>query len=519
MGDSAGKRLDIIEMEKKGIGQVIANRYTLSAELGNGGMGKIYLASDQQLSRQVAIKTIHQKFRGNEDLRERVARECRLHAKLGIHQNIVALYDRIDQGEDIYLVMEYVDGINLVDRLENDPEKKGRFSTSEVVELVLQLLKAVSHIHAHGIVHRDIKPSNIMLLDKETPFAVKLLDLGIADSGNNDDTGGPGTPAYMAPERIDPETFGEESAVSDLYSVGVILYELLAGSPPFQGKVTEIFTGHLAGEPNLKVFPETVPEPLLDVVKISLEKDQKNRFQTARDFIAALEQTRQTISPPVRDTTESGWEHTLLATKDHIDAIKAANIQAKRKRKGKKFLFLSGIGVMLLLGFAGGSFYYYQEKIVGTSSPKEQIVANPLENTDHEIEEKKSSVDNQAETIDKKTFGQYAASSPKVPWSPIESADSSGKVLSGGDAKGLDNKMKAFRAEGYVASPTKEPEQSDALLVFKSLRESRQDVKKKKRPGKKENKPAKAVAPARNYQSSKKSSSGWKKINDVTIKK
>ena len=278
-------------------GGLIAGRYRLLRPLGEGGMGNVYLAEDLVLARQVAVKTVRPELSGNEEVRSRIKRECRLHAAIGAHPNIVTLYDTVEENGHIYLVMEYFAGETLAGRLAATNGSRG-LPLNKALDIVRQLLRALACIHHRDIVHRDIKTSNILLqLQPDGHYLAKLTDFGIAWAEIESDTmtrltslgtQGPGTPVYMAPERIDPQTFGEVCPASDLYAVGIILYELLTGQPPFTGTMTEIFSGHLVQQPALKALPHTIPAHLHVVLRTALAKQPTERYQDAECFIAAL---------------------------------------------------------------------------------------------------------------------------------------------------------------------------------------------------------------------------------------
>ncbi|MCL4691826.1 MAG: serine/threonine protein kinase, partial [Candidatus Hydrogenedentes bacterium] len=234
-------------------------RYEIVRSLGAGGMGEVYLAKDTELPRQVAIKTIRKDLADQPEIRKRIERECRLHAQIGSHPNIVMLHDRVEHGGSICLVMEYVEGQTLQYVLEHGTEHGKPLEWSESIRIARQCLDALGRIHTHGIVHRDVKPANILLGPSDNgAYTAKLMDFGIARMTTETDgvtiltqegTGGPGTPVYMAPEQIDSKKYGDVSPATDVYAMGIVLYQMLSGKPPFTGSLTEVFNGHLNQSP------------------------------------------------------------------------------------------------------------------------------------------------------------------------------------------------------------------------------------------------------------------------------
>ncbi len=377
-------------METVGENTLIEDRYRILRKIGDGGMGNIFLAEDLKLSRQVAVKTIRPELKDNSEVRQRIDRECKLHATLGVHANIIALYDKIEHDDNVFLIMEYVDGKTLSALLKRD-EKGGvenkELSLSEIVSMASQVLEALEHIHDHDILHRDIKPSNIMLQEKsDGRLTAKLMDFGIASLDNDEDdftqittldAGGPGTPTYMAPERIDSSTFGEVGPPTDIYSVGIILYELLGGDPPFKGTITEVFTGHLAKEPDLSRLPDSLPEKILDVIKDSLAKKQNQRFQDAGSFARALRKARTLVSKESQEVSnieEPGLEHTVLYTGRHKEAVSAAINQATvNKDSRKKLLIISCAAVVVASLVVGGWLLTKESSEEGSASKKSSV--------------------------------------------------------------------------------------------------------------------------------------------------
>lgn len=280
--------------------KLLQGRYRITRCLGSGGMGDVYLAEDLRLGRLVAVKSLKREFCKMEEVRKRIERECVMHAQLGAHPNVITLYDRIDDGGQIHLIIEYVDGTTLKEVIEQARLGSLYLTWRESVNITCQILEALSKIHAQGIVHRDVKPANIMLTKSDTgAYVAKLMDFGIARLMNPVDGAtmltrqggsGPGTPIYMAPEQIAGTQFGPLSPATDVYATGVVLYQMLAKHPPYQGTITDIFHGHLnAPPPPIDGANEaTFPPQLTDIVHKALAKQPEERFVSALEFRRAL---------------------------------------------------------------------------------------------------------------------------------------------------------------------------------------------------------------------------------------
>ncbi|NUM53165.1 MAG: protein kinase [Candidatus Hydrogenedentes bacterium] len=292
-GSSVSEELQTMESLSRSLA---GGRYRIMRLLGAGAMGSVRLAEDTALHRRVAIKTVKEEVARNPEIRKRIERECLLHAKVGPHPNIVTLFDKLEYDDEMHLVMEYIDGETLQARLERNSEMGIVMPPSESILIASQVLDALSRIHAQGIVHRDIKPANIMLTYTESgTVCAKLMDFGVSRFAEDNDqlsrltttsNGGPGTPLYMAPEQIDSKTFGEVSYATDVYAMGIMLYQLLSGKPPFRGTLTEVLNGHL----NMPVPPIVVkldgvlPETIEGLLKRALAKKTFERIQSAKAF-------------------------------------------------------------------------------------------------------------------------------------------------------------------------------------------------------------------------------------------
>jgi eukaryotic-like serine/threonine-protein kinase len=261
----------------------VIGRYRILARLGEGGMGEIFLAEDTSLGRRVAIKLPSTRLAGNAGTRLKLVQEARAAATIN-HPHVCVVHE-VGEGPSgrPFIAMEYVEGETLAERLQ-----RGRLSPAEVSELGRQAASALQEAHSRGVVHRDLKPSNIML----TPHGVKLLDFGLASVAQsaiaNEGTPGvvfQGTIPYMSPEQIRAEDVDHRT---DLYSLGVVLYEAAAGHRPFDARTPfELCESILNSEPPTEAV-ENLPKALDRVIRRALAKSRVDRYQSAGDLSADL---------------------------------------------------------------------------------------------------------------------------------------------------------------------------------------------------------------------------------------
>jgi serine/threonine-protein kinase len=263
-------------------GSIVDKRYRVLRRIGSGGMADVWLAEDSHLQRQVALKVLHSRFLQDQQFVERFQREAE-HAAGLQHPNIVAVFDRGQDDGVNYIAMRYVEGPTLKELIERG------LTPPQAVALVRQVLEGARFAHRNGIVHRDLKPQNV-IVDEEGKAVV--TDFGIARAGVSEitQTGSVmGTPQYLSPEQA--QGF-EVTPVSDLYSIGVILYEALTGRVPFEGEsAVAVAMKQVSEMPQRPSSINPQVSPSLDaVVMRALEKDPGQRFQSADAFIAALDQ-------------------------------------------------------------------------------------------------------------------------------------------------------------------------------------------------------------------------------------
>jgi tetratricopeptide (TPR) repeat protein len=283
----------------------LSDRYELEDVLGEGGMGTVYSARDRKHDRRVAIKTIRPETI-NEEIRRRFHREIGITAGFQ-HPHILPLLDSGAAGNTLYYVMPLVEGESLQSRL----EREGRLSVEEAMSITRDVAEALDYAHEHGVVHRDIKPANIMLSDGHALVTDFGIAKAISESRSDRVTQvgmALGSPAYMSPE----QSAGERKldGRSDIYSLGCVLYEMLAGQPPFTGKTpVEVIARSIQEEPPpLRNVSEDVPAEVESAVHRALAKSRKARYETARAFAAALEEGAQASpgEPAVGATLKAG---------------------------------------------------------------------------------------------------------------------------------------------------------------------------------------------------------------------
>ena len=346
-GTNGQNPASISEENDKYIGRVLDDRYEIVSRVGYGGMAVVYKALSRRLNRYDAIKILRDDLTADEESRERFRDESKAIAMLS-HPNIVAVYD-VGQSEGIdYIVMELVDGITLKQYCEN----RGALDWKETLHFSTQIVKALAHAHERGIIHRDIKPQNIMVLKDGT---IKVADFGIAELQNSL-TGSSGTAVgsihYMAPEQAKGAV---ADARSDIYSLGIVMYEMLTGQLPYTGSTPEeIAIKHINGKPikPRQIKPE-IPDKMEQIVLKAMSSDLKNRYQTANEMLDDLEKFRReqltleggTGEFPIPAQETGALEYDALPDSERLDEEE----EKSKKKRSRSVAVLSGtLGVILL---------------------------------------------------------------------------------------------------------------------------------------------------------------------------
>jgi serine/threonine-protein kinase len=318
------------------VGDVLADRYELEELAGSGGMSTVFRARDRVLGRSVAVKILHQRYNDEDEYVNRFRREAQMAAGLQ-HHNIVTVFERGEFEGRQYIVFEYVDGDNLKEVV----DREGPLPVERVLTLGIQIATALAFAHQSGLVHRDVKPQNVLLNGDGT---AKVTDFGIArslDVGKGVTQTGTvlGTSDYIAPEQAQGQSVGERT---DVYSLGVVLYELLTGELPFKGdNFVAIAMKHInEPAPRASARRRDVPQRLDDAVAIALAKDPEARFARMDEFRRELQACLAEVHSGIAVT----------ASDEHSDTVVIApGPTTRRRRRGvARPLLLIVLGLALL---------------------------------------------------------------------------------------------------------------------------------------------------------------------------
>ncbi len=331
------------------IGKMLDNRYELIELIGRGGMANVYKAKCHRLNRMVAVKILKSDLADNAEFRRRFRDESQAVAKLS-HANIVSVYD-VSRSDDMeYIVMELIDGITLKQYM----ERRGQMDWREALHFVTQIMRALSHAHSRGIIHRDIKPQNIMVL---RDGSVKVADFGIAclaDAAQTLTQEALGSVHYISPEQARGDRI---DARSDIYSSGVVLYEMLTGRLPFEGdSAVSVAIQHLSSVPlSPRDINENVPEALELICMKAMNPNPDRRYASAEAMLEDLEKFRKDPS------TNMEYIRAELKEKDDVEPTQpipadevASAVRKTRKTDEKPLQENNKMNKKLLFGIIGG---------------------------------------------------------------------------------------------------------------------------------------------------------------------
>jgi beta-lactam-binding protein with PASTA domain/predicted Ser/Thr protein kinase len=321
-------------------GSVVDGRYKVVRKIGSGGMADVWLADDTHLQRQVALKVLHSRFAQDKEFVARFRREAESAARLS-HPNIVSVYDRGDVDGTYYIAMQYLQGRTLKELID------APLTPEQSVYLVRQVLEGARFAHKNGVVHRDLKPQNVIVDDDGKAV---VTDFGIARAGVSEitQTGSVmGTPHYLSPEQAQGE---EVTPVSDLYSIGVMLYEALAGRVPFEGEsAVAVAMKQVSQAPQRPSSIKATISPALDaVVMRALEKSPGDRFQSADAFIAALDAAIKTGEEVGGGTAAFAPLPPVVAAPVDADAAEMDALEEEQRRR-RRWRWVAAVVAALLI--------------------------------------------------------------------------------------------------------------------------------------------------------------------------
>ncbi len=405
-------------------GQKINNRYEIIKTIGEGGMANVYLAQDTILNRQVAIKVLRGDLENDEKFIRRFQREAKSVSDLS-HPNIVEVYDVGEEDNQHYIVMEYIDGKTLKQLV----QKRGALTVPEVVDIMTQITDGLNQAHEAYIIHRDIKPQNIMILDNGI---VKITDFGIAMSMNatqlTQTNSVMGSVHYLPPEQAAGKT---ATTKSDIYSAGILMYELLTGTVPFKGdNAVEIALKQMKEKiPSIRKQNPLIPQSIENIVLKATAKNPKNRYdnikQMNEDLKNALNPEHQNDMKyeypyPEVDIDESKAvpiKQPAVPSPNDIPKPDTSNEEKPQKRKKKnlstkkKIIIISAV-IVLLLMIGTLAYFNYQNQTKDIEVP--DVTNMTTEEAEETLKEKGFEYDIKAEESDEIEEGRVIETSPKA---------------------------------------------------------------------------------------------------------
>lgn len=388
--------------------RILGERYVTEEKLGSGGMAEVYTAHDNLLDRQVAVKILHEAYREASEFIERFHREAKAAAKLS-HPSIVSIYDVGVDNDDHYIVMEYVPGNSLKDKIRDE----GALKISDVIKISKDIASGLAHAHLNNLVHCDIKPHNILMT---ADGHAKIADFGIAravtESTMTYSGSVIGSVHYFSPEQAQGGTITPKS---DVYSLGVVMYEMLTNKLPFTGdNAVAIAIKHIEEEPTPPgVFRSQIP-PMLEAITLRAMSKNPDLRPTAHEMIQALSNLDEesTIIPQVKSDPDATRILPRAKSKHASAPKKSSNAPVEQKSFLQSKLFLFGMVMVLLLGFGVGSFMAFGKTWSDEEVPVPDVKGKQLALARQILEDGKLRV-NVAETYDASVpAGQVVSQDP-----------------------------------------------------------------------------------------------------------
>ena len=468
-------------------GSIINDRYQIIKTLGEGGMANVYLAHDNILDRNVAVKVLRGDLANDEKFVRRFQREA-LSASSLSHPNIVEMYDVGEDDGQYYIVMEYVDGKTLKQVL----KQRGHLSITEVVDIMLQLTDGLAHAHDAYIIHRDIKPQNIMILSNGM---IKITDFGVATALNSTQltqtNSVMGTVHYLPPEQAN----GKGSTVrSDIYSMGIMMYELLTGLVPYKGEsAVEIALKHLREPlPSVRKVDPTIPQSIENVIIRATAKNPKNRYTDARemheDIKTALDDSRKDEKRWVYKYPENDLEETKKLDDDLKDLEKQEQIikkkkeielekeeMAENKKSNKLLIVLVSIFTAIILTITVSmTIYFKKSEVKNVMIP--DVSNKSAKDASNELTDKGFEVITEYKYVSSSTIeeGKVVKTSPEI-GTKRKSGTKITLYLSSGEGKYI---VEDFTNENYLVAKGKIEAQCECNVVIETEKvEEGKDVK------------------------------------------
>lgn len=452
------------------VGKRLDGRYEVQEIIGVGGMSVVYKAYDNVDDRTVAVKILKEEFLNNEEFKRRFKNESKAIALLS-HENIVKVYD-VNFGEKLqYIVMEYIDGITLKEYI----NKQNSISWNDALFFMTQILRAVQHAHDKGIVHRDIKPQNIILLPNGN---IKVTDFGIARFSRSDTKTlteqAIGSVHYIAPEQAKGEATDEKA---DIYSIGVVLYEMLAGKVPFDSEnaVSVALMQVQANAQKLTQINPDIPKGLEQICVHAMQKNPRDRYQTATEMLLDIEEV---IKNPNTTFNYSNNNETFTETviepsydvQDEYDEVIDPQEDASRKRKTIAAVVIS---VIVLIGVIIGVVFMFTSGMNTKSQKLESFVGFSYDELQNDT------------SYDYQFVAEYRKTNDQEPGIIISQSPEAGSRVTKGSTVTLivaasEKDISVTNVYGLSLELAQETLRQDGLTVFKTMKVSSESVEEGK---------------------------------------
>lgn len=452
------------------VGKRLDGRYEVQEIIGVGGMSVVYKAYDNVDDRTVAVKILKEEFLNNEEFKRRFKNESKAIALLS-HENIVKVYD-VNFGEKLqYIVMEYIDGITLKEYI----NKQNSISWNDALFFMTQILRAVQHAHDKGIVHRDIKPQNIILLPNGN---IKVTDFGIARFSRSDTKTlteqAIGSVHYIAPEQAKGEATDEKA---DIYSIGVVLYEMLAGKVPFDSEnaVSVALMQVQANAQKLTQINPDIPKGLEQICVHAMQKNPRDRYQTATEMLLDIEEI---IKNPNTTFNYSNNNETFTETviepsydvQDEYDEVIDPQEDASRKRKTIAAVVIS---VIVLIGVIIGVVFMFTSGMNTKSQKLESFVGFSYDELQSDT------------SYDYQFVAEYRKTNDQEPGIIISQSPEAGSRVTKGSTVTLivaasEKDISVTNVYGLSLELAQETLRQDGLTVFKTMKVSSESVEEGK---------------------------------------